>query len=175
MTWTVKNGDFQLKMPLSHTVVRYLLGVVRSHFFADPFFPLPPPPPLLPIAKCTLQYCTSFLGSKSERSFWKRETKMELTCFCFFVFSMIEQYSWGHPALLASPTARTRLHSCRWTVEDYSVRVVETAEGFRKGSRWPKETSHSKLKSVPAGTRHQGLPRHWNLKWRLKRSEDVAW
>lgn len=132
-------------MPLSHSVVRNLLGVVRSQFLQTPS---PPPPP---------NTCTSCLGpAKSERSFWKRETKIELTCFCFFVFSMIEQYSWGHPALLASPTARTRLHSCRWTVEDYSVRVVETAEGFRKGSRWPEETSHSKLKSVSSRTSSPG-------------------
>ena len=157
MTWTVKNGDFQLKMPLSHTVVRNLIGVVRSHFFADPFFP--PPPPLLPCSPLRSVHCNivlRFWDRNQREAFENGRRKWSWHVSVSLYFSMIEQYSWGHPALLASPTARTRLHSCRWTVEDYSVRVVETAEGFRKGSRWPEETSHSKLKSVSSRTSSPG-------------------
>lgn len=80
----------------------------------------------------------------------KTGVKNEVSMFLFvkLCFSMIEQYSWGHPTLPSGPTARTRVHSCCWTVEDYSVRIVETAKSFRKRSRWPEETSYSKLNSA---------------------------
>lgn len=156
MTWTVKNGDFQLKMPLSHSVVRNLLGVVRSHFFADPFSPPPSPSPCSPLRSVHCNIVLRFWDRNQREAFENGRRKWSWHVSVSLYFSMIEQYSWGHPALLASPTARTRLHSCRWTVKDNSVRVVETAEGFRKGSRWPEETSHSKLKSVSSRTSSSG-------------------